>query len=263
MTTRTKLGAAGTAGWLVLAFLLALHERDTWPLTTLNEWGDFFAGVVAPLAFLWLILGYLQQGEEVRSNTDTLQRQQRALERQVEETAALARHSAEQVKVASERLELARQEAERVRAIDKARTQPVLGWVNSTGTGVSWQMTFRNSGGPGFNLQIGIDPPGGAERALRPQLKRHPLGRPPPSTHEPIVSAPSKTILGFCTVTLGAWFVLFVLLNGVAVPGGLALLEAVLLFPPVFFFLFACVLIWAVWDLVVFEDHRTWVNISV
>ncbi len=161
MTTRTKLGVAGTAGWLVLAFLLALHKRDTWPELTINEWGDFFAGVVAPVAFLWLILGYLQQGEEVRSNTDTLRQQQQALERQVEETAAVARHAGEQVKVAADRLELERQQFERVRARDKARIQPVFTFTNGMSAGpATWDLHFKNSGGMARHLtMIVVDPP--------------------------------------------------------------------------------------------------------
>ena len=90
---------------------------------TLNEWGDFFAGVVAPLAFLWLILGYLQQGEEVRSNTETLRLQQQALQQQVAGTAALVRNSEQQAKAAVERLELERSKYERLLAQEKARTQ--------------------------------------------------------------------------------------------------------------------------------------------
>ena len=50
-----------------------------------NEWGDFFAGVFAPLAFMWLVVGYFQQGEELRQNTLALQQQEQALQYQVEE----------------------------------------------------------------------------------------------------------------------------------------------------------------------------------
>lgn len=31
-----------------------------------NEYGDFLAGLCAPLAFLWLVLGFFQQGKELR-----------------------------------------------------------------------------------------------------------------------------------------------------------------------------------------------------
>lgn len=32
-----------------------------------NEWSDFLAGISATLAFLWLILGFLQQQDELRT----------------------------------------------------------------------------------------------------------------------------------------------------------------------------------------------------
>jgi len=39
---------------------------------SLNELGDFIAGVFAPIAFLWLILGYIQQGKQLDQNTRAL-----------------------------------------------------------------------------------------------------------------------------------------------------------------------------------------------
>jgi hypothetical protein len=30
-----------------------------------NEFGDFLAGVFSPVAFLWLVLGFIQQGHEL------------------------------------------------------------------------------------------------------------------------------------------------------------------------------------------------------
>ena len=34
---------------------------------SLNEWGDFLAGAFGPIAFMWLVTGYLQQGKELRA----------------------------------------------------------------------------------------------------------------------------------------------------------------------------------------------------
>lgn len=41
----------------------------------LNELGDVFAGVAAPLAFIWLVLGFYQQGTELRNSTRAIQLQ--------------------------------------------------------------------------------------------------------------------------------------------------------------------------------------------
>ena len=53
---------------------------------TLNEWGDFIAGAFAPMALLWVVVGYLQHGQELRLNTNALRQQQQELQRQADET---------------------------------------------------------------------------------------------------------------------------------------------------------------------------------
>jgi hypothetical protein len=53
-----------------------------------NSLGDFAAGVVAPLAFLWLVVGYFQQGEELRQNTAALHLQAEELKGQKEALSA-------------------------------------------------------------------------------------------------------------------------------------------------------------------------------
>lgn len=50
----------------------------------LNEWGDFVAGFASPIALLWVVLGFLQQGEELRLNTQALNEQQEELKQQKE-----------------------------------------------------------------------------------------------------------------------------------------------------------------------------------
>jgi len=121
---------------------------------TLNEWGDFFAGVVAPVAFLWLILGYVQQGEEVRSNTETLHLQQKALQEQVEGTAALVRNAEAQTKATVARLELEQSKWERLRANEKASIQPVLMFESGQGGAPSFRMRFKNDGGRARSLTV-------------------------------------------------------------------------------------------------------------
>ena len=53
--------------------------------TSLNELGDFLAGIFAPIAFLWLILGYVQQGKQLEQNTKALEQQEKALQLQIDE----------------------------------------------------------------------------------------------------------------------------------------------------------------------------------
>lgn len=115
-----------SGAWLLIAFLLVLWKRDTLSELTLNELGDFMAGVSAPLALLWVIVGYFQQGIELRQNTETLKLQQLELARQVQETATLALH-AERQALASERQATAVQEQlKQARALRHQELRPIV-----------------------------------------------------------------------------------------------------------------------------------------
>jgi len=95
--TRTALGIVITVLWLALMFGLFLTSDAATRPSKLNEWGDFFAGVFAPVAFLWLVLGYLQQGQELRLSTRALELQTQELQQSVEQQRQLVMVSREQV----------------------------------------------------------------------------------------------------------------------------------------------------------------------
>ncbi len=56
----------------------------TCELLRLGEFGDFFAGVFAPLAFLWFVIAVLMQREELRQNSEALRLQAAELKSVVE-----------------------------------------------------------------------------------------------------------------------------------------------------------------------------------
>jgi hypothetical protein len=68
----------------------------------MNEWGDFLAGVFAPLAFFWLVLGYFQQGDELRQNTEALRLQADQLKEQVRETKLLVEEAGTQARASAQ-----------------------------------------------------------------------------------------------------------------------------------------------------------------
>ena len=90
--TITTVGMVITVGYVAW---LGYYVSTAWPeIVKLapNTMGDFLAGVFGPLALMWLICGYFQQGVELRLNTEALRLQAtelenstRALEHQVEE----------------------------------------------------------------------------------------------------------------------------------------------------------------------------------
>lgn len=93
---RNLWGWFGTLTWLSLATIYILVFAKEQELASLkpNEVGDLAAGIAAPLAFWWLVLGYYQQGEELRLSNE-------ALKKQSEETERLATEAVIQAKAIS------------------------------------------------------------------------------------------------------------------------------------------------------------------
>lgn len=71
------------AWWLVGDRIQTLRSMD------LNEVGDFLAGAFGPVAILWLVLGFFQQGIELRQGTDALRLQAKELSNSVEQQIEL------------------------------------------------------------------------------------------------------------------------------------------------------------------------------
>lgn len=89
----TWLGSIGTLAYSgLLAYLIHRRWNELVALE-LNALGDFLAGAFGPLAILWLVLGYFQQGIELRLNS-------KALHLQAEELANSVEQQRELVKVA-------------------------------------------------------------------------------------------------------------------------------------------------------------------
>lgn len=68
-----------------------------------NHLGDFLAGAFGPLAILWLILGFFQQGIELRENS-------RALDLQAAELKSATREQRELLQILRGQLEATRAE---------------------------------------------------------------------------------------------------------------------------------------------------------
>lgn len=65
----TRIGAVATLFYFGY-FIGMLHVRwDELVGLKLNELGDLLAGVVGPIALIWVVLGYFQQGHELREAT--------------------------------------------------------------------------------------------------------------------------------------------------------------------------------------------------
>lgn len=71
-----------------------LNKVSSW-----NELGDFLAGVFSPVAFLWLIVGYLQQQSELSNNTKQLKLQAEELNNSVQQAAELNSLTKQQIEI--------------------------------------------------------------------------------------------------------------------------------------------------------------------
>ncbi len=83
------IGIVGTLAWLgAIAWIFGARFGELSQLDP-NEIGDFLAGTLGPLGILWLILGFFQQGMELRDTTRSLDLQSKALQISVQEQREL------------------------------------------------------------------------------------------------------------------------------------------------------------------------------
>ncbi|MBP1140196.1 hypothetical protein ABNM62_10425 [Pseudomonas syringae] len=114
MSRRLEIwGALGTGIYLIAIVLAVLSDFQSFRELKLNELGDFLAGVFGPVAFLWLVLGFLQQGRELKLSTDALRLQAEELRNSVEQQRRMADAAVQQIQSAGQALELQLQGAER------------------------------------------------------------------------------------------------------------------------------------------------------
>ncbi|CAH0179461.1 hypothetical protein SRABI123_01400 [Pseudomonas sp. Bi123] len=111
-------GGIGTAAYLLLISGAVGFKFQEFQSLKLNELGDFLAGVFGPIAFLWLVLGFLQQGRELKLSSDALQLQAEELKNSVEQQKELVSVSREQVQAELDNMRNARdQRAKSIRPL--------------------------------------------------------------------------------------------------------------------------------------------------
>jgi hypothetical protein len=94
---RIWFGLAITSAWLILG-VLYIESTTGWTRFTrmpADELGNFLEGAFAPLAFLWLVIGYFLQKKELEQNTAALQSQALQIQRSAEQATIQAEKMAE------------------------------------------------------------------------------------------------------------------------------------------------------------------------
>lgn len=69
-----------------------------------NGFGDMLAGVFSPLAFLWLVLGFIQQGQELSASVRALELQGQELQHSVEQQRQIVEVAKAEMKFQIDRL---------------------------------------------------------------------------------------------------------------------------------------------------------------
>lgn len=119
MKLLTKLGGLATIIYLMGVGLLVFSRWEEVLLLDLNSIGDFFAGAVGPLALIWVILGFYQQGAELRLTT-------RALQQQVEELHQTVKHQENLVEISRGQFMAQIEASRREDLVRQLATKPVL-----------------------------------------------------------------------------------------------------------------------------------------
>jgi len=159
---RTHIAFLITALWIAGGAIYAYSMRHAFLIMTPQEFAEFLAGAFSPLAFLWLIVGYMQQGEELRLNTLALTQQAEELRQSAEQQRHLVEVTREQL--AEERANIAH---ERERIMSAARPTFLIGTMNNLPHGNAiYPVKMANSGGVARALSLILVTPDGAESRL-------------------------------------------------------------------------------------------------
>lgn len=84
---RIWFGLGLTASWLLLGaiYISAVVGWGNFSFLPADQLGSFLEGAFAPLAFLWLVIGYFLQKKELENNTQALLAQAQEIRRQSEQ----------------------------------------------------------------------------------------------------------------------------------------------------------------------------------
>jgi hypothetical protein len=108
-----RIGGGFTAAYLFALALYGLISIDAFVAMKPDQFATFLSGVFAPLAFLWLVLGFFQQGEELRHSAEALWLQGEELRNSVAQQEQLVGVTREQLEFEREKITAQMEEARR------------------------------------------------------------------------------------------------------------------------------------------------------
>lgn len=146
MKKPSVIGCLATIIWLIGLLIYVSHFMG-WPKFSAmspNEFGDFLAGAAAPLAFFWLVIGFFQQGQELKLQREELELQRKELELQRKETERLADEAVKQAtSIAANELHARKDTFFRFAEIVHSKQQSIGSTLYEeiirTGSGAGWE----------------------------------------------------------------------------------------------------------------------------
>lgn len=189
------IGGLTTFLYIVLLGLLIWCRLDQLLVMPLNEIGDFLAGAFGPIAFLWLVLGFLQQGQELQQGTQALRLQAEELKRSVEQQTVMAGAATQQIEAQLKALEMQVQEREN-------QFRPKFEFESSSRSGtpgnlVGTAISFINEGSEVRDVCLSFSPGIGEKSGIL--LERMTRMR---KVEMPLLFAwPTEDVFGECTVS--------------------------------------------------------------
>jgi len=127
---------------------------------SLNEIGDFLAGLFGPIAFLWLVLGFLLQSAELRNSVTALKLQAKELQASVQQQKELVAVTASAIEF--EKLQRDLENQRRRSAISprfSINFNSEAGLIYQTTVKLLYLMVLTNDGDDSFDLECNITPP--------------------------------------------------------------------------------------------------------
>lgn len=150
----TKVYLLILAGGIPAAAYLRLIDLE--PLK-LNELGDFLAGAFGPLAIFWLVLGFFQQGRELRHSVTALNLQAEELKNSVKQQHAM-------VEITKEQLQLDIAVREDQTAVARSKELPFFQLFSGSSRGVSgaesrtYNLHIKNVGPTAISASLEMSP---------------------------------------------------------------------------------------------------------
>lgn len=152
-------GCCGTFLYLLVIAITVAFKFEEFKCLALNELGDFLTGVFGPVAFLWLVLGFLQQGRELKLSSNALQLQAEELRNSVAQQTVMAQAAMKQIDSQLTALRLQEQEVERSLTPSISAESGIKQGGRGGGAKIITYVSFLNSGPDARAFKVSFMPP--------------------------------------------------------------------------------------------------------